>query len=411
MTQPRVGYVLKVFPRFSETFILGELLELERQGVSVEVFSLRPATEQRRHADFGRLRARVQYVPQARWRELRAFLGAHIRVAVRRPRPYASALWRGLRRRRSASFGHFVQAVWIADRATHAGITHLHAHFASVATSVALHVRRLGGPSYSFTAHAKDIFLDATQPRDLRRKLAAADFAVTVSDFNLRYLRPLDARNGLVRIYNGLDLDQFSFVGVARPPDSRRVEAPPLVLAVGRLVEKKGFDDLVRACAQLRARQLAFACRIVGAGEREAELRQLIDELELGALVQLAGPLPREELIELLPRASVLAAPCVVGSDGNRDGLPTVLIEAMARGVPVVATDVTGIPELVRDGRTGLIVGQRDPAALAGAIERLITDSALAERLTAAARRLVEDQFDLRRNVDQLRTLFQEAAA
>lgn len=409
--QVTVGYVLKVFPRFSETFILTELLELERQQVNVRVFSLRPSTEPRRHADVMRLQAPVRYVPQATWRELPALLPAHVRVALRHPHAYARALWRALRRRHLGSWKHFVQAGWVADRAAREGIRHLHAHFASVATSVTHHVRRLGGPTYSFTAHAKDIYLDDTNEHDLRRKLSAARFAVTVSEFNLRHLRPLDERSALVRIYNGLDLAQFAYVERPAVPERDGASESPLILAVGRLIEKKGFEYLVHACALLCNRGVDLRCKIVGSGERETQLRQLVDQLGVGERVELLGPLPREQLIALLPQASVLAAPCVVGSDGNRDGLPTVLIEAMARGVPVVATDVTGIPELVRHAETGLIVKQRDALALASAIERLLGDRELAARLARAGRRIVEERFDVRRNVGSLRLLFEEAAA
>lgn len=408
-TRPRIGYVLKMFPRFSETFILSELLELERQGTEIEVFSLRSPTDAGVHRDVGRLRARVRYVPQPTWANAAALIQAHLRVARTRPRTYLPAAWRA--RRRRGSWRHFVQAGWIAAHMRPARIEHLHAHFASMATSVAIHVATLSGASFSFTAHAKDIFIDGVEQGDLRRKIGAARFAVTISDYNLRHLTPLDGRGTLVRIYNGLDLVQFAF----SDRDAVRGEVsldsePPLILAVGRLIEKKGFADLIGACAVLRDRGIAFECRIVGSGEGEAALQRLLDELDLHARVYLDGPMPREDLVELLPRASAFAAPCVVGSDGNRDGLPTVLVEAMARGVPVVATDVTGIPELVHHGRTGLIVPQFDPHALADALERLLVDRSLAHRLAMAAREIVEARFDLRRNVAQLRSLLLESA-
>lgn len=404
MSAPTVAYVLKMFPRFSETFILAELLELERQGVRIRIFSLRPPQDQETHADLARLRATVDYVPLPTWKAWRPLAGAHLGVLARHPVRYLTAAWRVVRRRCRDSAKHFVQAGWVATRLESAGIAHVHAHFASSATSVAIHLNRLTGLSYSFTAHAKDIYLDSVRSHDLARKLAGARFAVTVSDYNVRHLAPLDSRGRLVRIYNGLDLAQFA-------PQERRTELPPLVLAVGRLVEKKGFDDLIRACALLAGRGVEFRCAIVGSGSERDGLASLIEELHLADRVQLAGPMPRERLIELLPRASAFAAPCVVAADGNRDGLPTVLVEAMALGVPVVASDVTGIPELVRHAETGLIVPQRDPVSLAQAIELLVTDSAFASRLATAGRRLVEEKFDLRRNVAELRLLLVDGAA
>ena len=404
MNERRIGYVLKMFPRFSETFILSELLELERQGISVTIFSLREPSELHVHGDTARLRARVEYVPQAAWRHAPALLIAHMRVAVARPRAYLPACWHAARRWRRGSWRHFLQAGWIASRLPANSIEHLHAHFASIATSVTIHVRRLTGTTYSFTAHAKDIFIDGVDPRDLRRKLRSARFAVTVSDYNLRYLEPLDECGKLVRIYNGLDLDQFQFAATDARGGASADEAP-LIMAVGRLIEKKGFADLVDACAILRDRSVRFRCRIVGSGALDAELRAKIDALDLAGTITLDGPMPREHLIDLLPRAAAFAAPCVVGTDGNRDGLPTVLIEAMARGVPVVATDVTGIPELVMDGRTGIIVPQHDPGAVATALEHLLVDRGLAHRLAVAGRETVESRFDLRHNVAELRDL------
>jgi glycosyltransferase involved in cell wall biosynthesis len=399
MTGVHVAYVLKMYPRFSETFILNELLELERQGLTLRIFSLKRPDDGIAHADVGRVRAPVTYLP----RSLPALLRAQAPILGRAPGHYLRLLVEVLTRRRYAALKHFLQAGAIAG-ALDPATGHVHAHFASGATSVALHLQRLVGIPYSFTAHAKDIYLETVRPADLTRKLSGARFAVTVSDFNARRLRALANGTRVVRIYNGLDLERFA-------PDDATRASPPLVLAVGRLIEKKGFDDLVRACALLAERRAAFRCSIVGKGPQSATLAELIDTLDLAGRVELAGPVPRERLLGLYRQAAVLAAPCVVGSDGNRDGLPTVLVEAMALGVPVVATTVTGIPELVEDGVTGLLVPERDPDALADAIARLLTDPPLAAALVRRARRRVEESFDLHANVAQLRRLFEEVAA
>ena len=395
-----VAYILKMYPRFSETFVLNELLELERQGITLRIFSLKEPSDGIFHREVELVRGDVTYI---RWREVLTVARAHARVFRRAPIRYGRALLLALGLRRFVSFKYFLKAGVIADHVQREGVWHIHAHFASSAASVALDVHRLTGVPYSFTAHAKDIYRHGLDLEHLRTKLDEARFAVTVSDYNRRHLDRLGARH-VVRIYNGLDLNQFT-------PNGRDPYEPPLVLAVGRLVEKKGFDVLVRACELLRADGVRFRCSIVGKGELKQELQNLISALELEQHVQLAGPLPREKLLELFRRASVLAAPCVVGSDGNRDGLPTVLTEAMALKVPVVATPVTGIPELVEDGRTGLIVPERDPAALAAAISRLIADGETARRLAEAGRERVERDFDLRVNVGELRALFEESAA
>jgi glycosyltransferase involved in cell wall biosynthesis len=394
-----VGYILKMYPRFSETFILNELLELERQGVTLRIFSLREPDDGIVHGEVGLVRGDVSYI---RWRRVLAVARAHARVVRRSSARYVKALLFALRRHQFASVKHFLKAGVIADHVQREGIGHIHAHFASSAASVALDVHRLTGVPYSLTAHAKDIYRHDLDIDHLRTKLDEAQFAVTVSDYNRDHLARLGARN-VLRIYNGLDLRRFVPNGAA--PDE-----PPLVLAVGRLVEKKGFDVLIRACELLRADGVRFRCLIVGKGELAGDLGTLISALDLEEHVELAGPLPREKLLDLFPRASVVAAPCVVGSDGNRDGLPTVLTEAMALKIPVIATPVTGIPELVEDGRTGLIVPERDPAALAAAIRRLLEEPETARRLAEAGRARVERDFDLHANVRELRTLFEGAA-
>jgi glycosyltransferase involved in cell wall biosynthesis len=255
---------------------------------------------------------------------------------------------------------------------------------------------------FSVTAHANDIFNVRVQADDLRRKLSDAAAVVTVSDYHVRYLQSaLGAATRLERVYYGLDLDRFPF----QSPQER----PARIVAVGRLVEKKGFADLVNACAILARRGRRFSCQIIGTGALEASLRAQIARCGLERCVELLGPRPQPDVITSVLGAAAMAAPCVVGADGDRDGLPNVVLEAMALGTPCISTDVTGIPEVLRDEETGLRVPQHDPAALAMAIERLLGDSALRVRLAANARRLIEAAFDIHRNAESLRAVFFEA--
>ncbi|MDP9382369.1 MAG: glycosyltransferase [Chloroflexota bacterium] len=404
MTTPRVAYILKMYPRFSETFILNELLELERQGVEVRIFSLKKPDDGRFHAELSRLKARVTYLPESPMLASRAYYEAHRQVYRWDQSRYLAVLGKALSRRRRAAVKRFLQAGYLALQLRQEGFSHVHAHFASSATAVAFYAYQLAGISYSFTAHAKDIYSDEVNIRSLKEYLASARLVVTVSDYNRDYLKSIHADVHIERVYNGLDLKLYS-------PNGSAPDTPPLVLAVGRLVEKKGFDDLVRACDLLRREGCYFRCRIVGKGPIEAELQALTQKLGLQEYVELAGPMPREALLHEYPKASLVAAPCVIGSDGNRDGLPTVLIEAMALGVPVVSTDVTGIPELVQDGHSGLLTPQRDPRALADAIRRVLEDQALSSALRQAGRERVERHFDIRQNVRRLRTLFGEVTA
>lgn len=200
------------------------------------------------------------------------------------------------------------------------------------------------------------------------------------------------------RLYNGLDLNTFTFT----TPRLR----PPRILGVGRLVEKKGFDDLISACAVLAERNIKFECRIVGVGEQETALREQIDGLGLHQQVKLVGPLPQHDVMHEITQAAAFAAPCVIGKDNNRDGLPTVLLEAMALGTPCVSTDVTGIPELLVDEISGLQVPQQAPSLLADALQRLLGDTALRQRLARGARHRIEQNFDIHRNVEVLQDFF-----
>ena len=398
-TSAPVGYVLKRYPRFSETFVVNEILAHEAAGQPIEIFALRPVIETHFQDILGRVQAPVTRVPDSfrdadlLWQLMRE-VGGQIPGA-----------WDALARMDGVSGKDVAQAIHIALACRERGIVHLHAHFGTLATTVARLAAALAGIGYSFTAHAKDIFCEYDEPQDLERKLREAARAVTVSDYNLAYLRDRFgiAAQRLVRIYNGIDLDRFAWA----PPQAHGRD----ILAVGRLVEKKGFNVLIEAVRLLRAQGCDVTCRIVGAGEEQANLAAQIAASGLGGAVELLGPRPQGEVIRLLRQASVLACPCVVGHDGNRDGLPTVLLEAMALGTPCVATDVTGIPELVRDGETGLCVPEGDPEALAAALSRMLDDSDLRLRVSRAGRALIEREFDLRVSAARLRAVFASAIA
>jgi colanic acid/amylovoran biosynthesis glycosyltransferase len=394
----RVGYVLKRYPRYSETFVVNEILAHEAAGLSLDIFSLFGTVDTHFQDILARVRAPVTYLPasspkgRALWDKLEACGAAF------------PGFWEKLAAARGEDARTLHQALELALHVKERGLTHLHAHFATGATAVARLAARFAGIRYSFTAHAKDIFHESVAPADLARKLAEASGVVTVSDYNLAFLRQRygAAARKVRRIYNGLDLAAFPY---AAPADR-----PPLVLAVGRLVEKKGFADLVAACAILARRGVAFRCDIVGTGEEAAALAAQIAASGLSERVSLLGPLPQAEVKARIREAAAFAAPCVVGRDNNQDGLPTVLLESMALGAPCVSTDVTGIPEVLVHGETGLMVPQRDPAALADALTRLLHDAELRVRLARSARARVAADFDITRNAAALREVFAEAA-
>lgn len=397
--KPRIAYVVKMYPRFSETFIVSEILAHEAAGFALGIFSLRPPVDTHFQDLLAKVRSPVRYIFSDR-PHLTDFWTALSEAGRMFPR-----FWQSLASFADEDSRDVQQAVLLARELRSGGFTHLHAHFASTASTVARMAARFAGIPFTFTAHAKDIFHESVDAADFRRKLADAAAVITVSDHNVRYLRETygQAASHVRRIYNGLHLDTMQF-SPARDREN-------VVIAVGRLVEKKGFDDLVRAMASLRDSGNTVRCEIVGTGEMEHELRALVAHLRLEDRVELVGPLPQCEVFKRVASAAVLAAPCVNGADGNRDGLPTVILEAMALGTPCISTPVAGIPEAVRDGETGLLVVERDVAALAGGIGRVLGDADLRCRLAVAGRKLIEDEFDARRNAAAVRGVFSHQRA
>jgi colanic acid/amylovoran biosynthesis glycosyltransferase len=396
----RIAYVLKRFPRLSETFVAAELIELERQGEHLTVFAVSRPDEAVRHAFVDELRAPVVYLPHRPWREplrvaraLAWVLRADARGWLRAAR---YCVWpprrKGVRR--------LLQATVLREEMERAGIDHAHAHFATAAARLANLAWRMGGPSYSVTVHAKDIYHEEVRADHLRDKLSPARFVAAVSGAGREHLGELARLDGRVAVVpNSVDLSRLG-------PPRRGAGEPGLVLAVARLVEKKGLHDLVEACGLLRSRAATAGVQleVVGAGPLRRALREAAERFGVNA--RFLGALPQEEVLERYRRASIYCLPCVVAGSGDRDGLPTSVLEAMALGVPVVTTAVSGLPEAVIDGDTGLVVPEHDPEALAAALERLLTDPELSARIAARARRHVEERFALERSAARLRELF-----
>lgn len=395
---PVVGYVLRKFPVLSETFILNEMLELEAQGVRLEIFTLRPTNDPRFHEDLSRLQARITYVPGPD--ELTRLVRHHGRLSRQKRQDYLRTLGFAASRFRPSLLWRFLQAGFIASEARRLRVTHLHAQFANHPTTVAMLAARMAGIPFSFTAHAMDIFKAQVDRRVLARKVEAARFVATVSAFNQRYLEEIAGPAGAkVRLVsNGIDLTRFAPNGT--PPAS-----PFRLLCVARLVEKKGHGVLLDACRLLTERGLEFQCDLVGKGGLRPQLEAQIRRDGLQDRVRLLGPATQGEVRAHYHRAHLYVLPCLVAADGNRDGLPVSLVEALACGLPVVSTPVTGIPEVVRDGENGLMVPSNDPVALADAIAGLIQDRSRYEALRRGARPSVESRFDHHQTAAMLRTL------
>ncbi|MFT3877371.1 MAG: glycosyltransferase family 4 protein [Propioniciclava sp.] len=395
---PKIGYVLKMYPRFSETFIVSEILAREAAGEQIVVYSLRPPAGTRFHAELARVQAPAHQVPRAS--SARGFWASW--ASAGDDPALATGISRALPLLLAAAHDDAEQAIAVARMALAHGVTHLHAHFASTATTVARLAAAIAGLPYSFTAHAKDIFHAGVDPADLQAKLRDAHHAVTISDYNRRHLRSTfgpDACARLRLVRNGLELDRFPYLPRTQP-------APvPRLLAVGRLVEKKGFALLVDAVARLRDRGIVCTLDIVGDGPLREPLAEQIARLDLSDRVWLRGPRTQSEVGAMLRGHDLFVAPFVVGSDGNADGLPTVLLEAMASGIPCVAAAVTAVPEVIRDGETGWLVPTGDVDALTDALIAALNAGAESARITDAAQRLVRRMHDSRAQAATLRVL------
>ena len=400
---PRIGYVLKVYPRFSETFVVTEILSREAAGEDLAIFALRPTTDARFHPEIARVQAPVTHLPKPvklsdAWTILREASATIPEVDQRLPGilPLLTRL----------DPSEAVQGLNLAIRATQQGITHLHAHFGSMAARVARVASAIADIPFSVTTHAKDLFHESVDHDLLHEILAHADHVVAISEFNRSFLvgRYPNLADKVVLIRNGLDLARFQY---AEPAP---LSGPLKVAAVGRLVEKKGFDHLIEAVRQLTDRDgsaPALQVRIAGDGDQATALAAQVAAACLGDTIELLGPRHQEEIRDLLRWADVMAAPCVVGADGNADGLPTVLLEAMAMGVPVIGSDVTGIPEAVLDGRTGQLIsadrlGRGDVSELVTALEQVAEADYPRATIARAARELVETEFDTARQALRL---------
>ncbi len=423
-----VAYILMGFPRVSETFIASEIHRVEQAGVPLRLYVIKPVEEREQghdHPVLDAIRARPEYLPDPRgltkplhlwrYRDIRAFLPALRRCTRRRPhgvaRAFRTAISQAFRDRRTRFSGprkiyikELIQAITLAD-ALDPDVRHLHAHFAHGTTTITWLAACITGLPFSFTGHARDIYAPELNPKGwLKRKLLAARFVVTCTEANVAHLKAIAPRARVHLVYHGLSAD---FTRLLEAGGSTARNGRLRILGVGRLVAKKGFDVMVDACAVLQERGVPFDALIVGQDDKDGEaLRRKI--AELGSPVVLPGPMGPRDLLDEYRRAGVLCMPCrLLPSD--RDGIPNVLVEAMAAGAPVVATAVSGIPELVEHEVNGLLVEPDDPHALADALLRLHDDPELTRRLTDNARETVSTRFDGDRLARTLADLFREA--
>jgi glycosyltransferase involved in cell wall biosynthesis len=434
MAETSVLYVLKGWPRTSELFIASEIWRLEQLGVPLRLVVLKPPDETVQHPVVDLVAAVPMHLPEMT--SLRAqplpgwlrdnagpYLPALRRVARRHPwglaRAAAAALAQSVRARtgwhlRTLYAKELLQAVAVADQVARAGdVGHLHAHFAHGTTTVTWLASKICGLPFSFTGHAKDIWRPSLNPAGLlRRKLLAASFVLTCTAANATQLRALAPTARVHLAYHGLNADFTQLL--AREPGSPAPPPPvrPRLVSVGRMVEKKGFDVLVEAVALLHDDGIALDVVLAGEdGDQSTAVRALVAERGLAATVHLCGPWSQSRLLAEYRRSTLFVLACRIDGDGDRDGIPNVLVEAMAAGLPVVSTAVSGIPELVTDGRDGLLVPPEDPQQLAAAIRALVASPVDRSRLSCAGRATVADRFDGDVLAGRLAHLFREVAS
>jgi glycosyltransferase involved in cell wall biosynthesis len=394
---PQFAYLFERFPSFGQTFCYREVAELDRQSITPPVFSIRnPKNEPPQDWDT-RIVKRVHYLP-----EEKELLDDVRRASKKRKLTLeiVAALDEWGRR---SDFLRLYQAVYAGLRLQQTGIHHVHAHFAGMAARTAYWIHKFFPITFSFTAHANDIFAPRDFEIGLDTLVGAARVIVTETDYAAQFLRERfpEHAHRIHRIYNGLNLAEFGRTNFS--------STPPLIVAVGRLIAKKGFADLIRACGLLAERGRLVQCEIIGEGPLEDELRAQIDQLNLQDRVALSGAKPQREVRQRLAAASVFVLPSVLDAEGGMDNLPTVIMEAMATGLPVISTDIGGIPEMLIQNETGFLVRPGDAGALAGAIEKVIDDRPLAQRLGHAGCQRAKELFSIEKNVHELCALVDNA--
>ena len=384
------AYLFERFPSFGQTFCYREVVELARQGITPPIFSIRNPSDEPPQDWDARIVNRVHYLPEEKE------LLDDVRRASKKQNLDSEIIDALDEWGRRTDFLRLYQAVYVGLRLREMGIGHVHAHFMGMAARTAFWIHKFFPITFSFTAHANDIFAPRNFEVGLVKLVDAARVIVTVSDYAKKFLQErFPERAARIRhIYNGLNLAEFGRTHFSCNP--------PLILGVGRLIAKKGFADLIRACGLIAERGKSFRCEIIGEGPLEDELRGQIERLNLQDRVALSGARPMGEVRRRLIAANVFVLPSIIDPDGGMDNLPTVIMEAMATGLPVVSTKIGGIPEMVIENETGFLLKPGDAVALANAIEKVTDDRSLAQRLGHVGYQRTQELFSIERNVREL---------
>ncbi len=361
------------------------------------------------HDSVKQIQAPVDYLPQTLWRPMATFLRHNIPLAIKRPRQYFKALGlafrRYLRTRKSATLKHLLQAGYVVNKVLpQSGVVHLHSHFAHSPTSVAMFTSMLSDLPFSFTAHAKDIY--TSDERQLAEKMSLARYVVTCTEYNRQHLKKvaLNGRTPIYRIYHGIDVDLFSGNG-----KTRKTAPPYKLFTVARMTAKKGLPTIYNALKILDDQGVVFEHTLIGDGDDKDEILALIKDLGLEGKAKCLGTQPHGVVLEQFRNSDLFVLGCEVAKNGDRDGIPNVFLESMAMGVPVVGTNVSAIPEILRHGETGLVVEPRSPETMARAIMEVLTREDLRATLTQQARDLVSTEFSNKKLIGDLAELHKAA--
>lgn len=395
---PKLAYLMSRFPKISETFILFEILEMEKLGARVEVYPLLRERQPVMHPEAEKICARAHFLPFFSW----GILQTNFYFMLTKPVRYFAALFEvlfGTMRHLNFFFGalaYWPKAVAFAFNMRQQGITHMHAHFCNHPTLATFIIHRLTGIPYSFIAHGSDLHKNRTM---LNKKVAASAFALTVSKFNLKVLH--SACDELSRkktriLHCGIDPEIFL-------PKNKTASSSKLrIICVASFEEVKGHKHLVEACRILREQRIDFICDLIGDGPRRAAVTEQINAARLEEQVIVHGSMKRNDVVSMLTQADVKVLASVPTAEGKREGVPVVLMEAMACALPVISSELSGIPELVEHERTGILLQPGDAQGLARGLQRLHNDPELRQRMGAAGREKVLREYNLKANTRQL---------
>ena len=413
----QIGYLLRSYPRLSQTFILNEILALEKIGVSIQIFALINPHEKVVQMQVDQVQAPVHYLDenmqprslknvlnenaQVAWLHLKGYLRSLVYIAANREidQGYtASNRWECF-----LQAVHLIYLLVRKERNTGKKLDHLHAHFAHDPTLVAYLVHCITGLPFSFTAHARDLY--QVPENVLRDRIRQATDVITCCQANLEYLNRIapSQQSKFSLVYHGVNLKDFQPVS---NPSASSVPKYPVILSVGRLVEKKGFQDLLQALLLVKGRGEAFRCVIYGDGPLCQQLREWIKAHDMAGEVMLKGACTQQELISVFQSATLFILTPIQTEDGDRDGIPNVLLEAMAVGLPVVTTAVAGIPELVDNNQNGLLYQPHDVEGIASGIIELLHNAEKRRQLGSAGSKKVMEQFDIAQAANHLKVLF-----